>query len=250
MTSRAQTFRTAIVLPSYNEAQNIVAMVRAVLEAVPDAFVVVVDDTSPDGTGDLLRAALGDGRVDPERVELRTRAVKSGRGGAVRDGLAWALRELPEVRVLVEMDCDFSHEPRALATGIALLGEHFDVVIGARYPSGTIIGWPLRRRVFSFCANAIARGMLDARIADYTNGFRFYTAAAARVLADNPQRHRGYIYLSESMSLLLRHGFRIGSFPIVFRDRGKGASNVTAREIALSLTGLFAIAMQHHRGRV
>jgi dolichol-phosphate mannosyltransferase len=236
-----------VVLPSYNEVLNIVQVTQAILDCLPSATVCIVDDSSPDGTAEAVQNALRDQLSWQERVHLIVRAKKDGRGGAVRDGFSWGLSSSRGFDAFVEMDCDFSHEPSAIAEGLALLVAGNDVAIGARYPNGTIIGWPLQRRVFSFAANSLARSLLSWSIADFTNGFRFYSLRAVRVLIDKPQRHKGYIYLSESLSYLLRAGMRVASFPIVFKNRDRGVSNTTFKEIYSALFGIVSIGLDHHR---
>src|SRR5437868_10800754 len=182
---------TLIVLPSYNERQNIIAIVTALLETDPGFRVCVGDDSSPDGTSEVVSDAIAHRTDWHDRVHLITRAKKDGRGGAVRAGFAWALAGDTVFDAFVEMDCDFSHEPLAVQTGLQLLRAGNDLVIVARYPRGTIVGWPLRRRIFSLLANQLARYLIDRSIADYTNGFRFYSERAAKVLVQQPQRHKG-----------------------------------------------------------
>lgn len=240
--------RFLVVLPSYNERDNIVRLVDDILTRYAGACVCVVDDSSPDGTADALRAAIAAHAGWPARVHLIVRDKKDGRGGAVRAGMAYGLAQAEPFAALIEMDCDFSHEPEAIARGLELLtqGQGNDVVIGGRYPGGTIIGWPLHRRAFSFFANSLARVLIDPRVHDYTNGFRFYSARAVQLLLSFEQQHKGYIYLSESLSQLLQGRMRVASFPIRFRNRERGNSNTSLAEIRSALTGIFQIAWRHH----
>jgi len=239
--------RALIVLPSYNESQNIVSLIDALLAEDPGYLVCVVDDSSPDGTSQLLERAMSERREWQARTHLITRSKKDGRGGAVRDGLAWGTEQQPPIDAFVEMDCDFSHEPSAVPRGLAMLGVGTDVVIGARYPDGTIVGWPRRRRIFSALANWLARHLIEPSVGDYTNGFRFYSTPAVRVLLEHPQRHKGYIYLSEALAHLLRAGMRVESFPILFVNRQRGESNTGIREVWAALTGIVSIAWAYHR---
>jgi dolichol-phosphate mannosyltransferase len=203
----------------------------------------VVDDSSPDGTAQLLADEIAKRGWAP-RVHLIVRSKKDGRGGAVRAGLAWGAAQ-NRFDAYVEMDCDFSHEPGAIARGLELLAQGNDVAIGARYPHGEIIGWPRGRRVFSFFANTLARGLIDWSIGDYTNGFRMYNARAAQELLAHQQRHKGYIYLTECLSHLLRARLKIASFPIRFKNRERGVSNTSLAEIRSALGGLLSIAISH-----
>ncbi len=226
-----------------------IALIDSLVSNDASHHVCVVDDSSPDGTSQVVAETINRRPGWKERIHLITRAQKDGRGGAVRDGFAWGLAAGVPFEAFVEMDCDFSHEPQAVPRGLALLAEGNDVVIGARYPGGTIIGWPAQRRVFSFLANQLARNLIERSISDYTNGFRFYSPCAVKILIARPQRHKGYVYLSESLSYLLRDGMRVASFPIVFKNRERGVSNTTMREIRSALAGIFAIAWDHRRPR-
>lgn len=232
---------TLVVLPSFNEATNIETLVDAILGVARDIEVCVVDDSSPDGTADMVAKLIDSDANWDSRVHLIVREGKGGRGGAVRDGLAWGI-ERGGFDAFVEMDCDHSHDPAELQRGLDLLGVGTDVAIGARYPDGTIIGWPVYRRVFSRLANQLARVLLDSSVGDYTNGYRFYSEAAAKTLAASPQRHTGFIYLSEALAYLMRSGAVVASFPITFRDRSGGESSADLREVTRALAGLFSIA--------
>jgi dolichol-phosphate mannosyltransferase len=243
--------KALVVLPSYNESLNIVELTQAILDGDPAHDVCIVDDSSPDGTAALIEEARRNRAGWPERVHLIVRGKKDGRGGAVRDGLAWGMErgDGAAYQAYVEMDCDFSHEPGAIGQGLSMLEQGYDVVIGARYPDGTIIGWPASRRVFSFLANRLARLLIDPSVPDYTNGFRFYRADVVREMLGYRQKHKGYIYLSETLSHLLRSGRRVGAFPIRFRNRERGVSNTSLREIRAALTGILTIAVDHRLRR-
>ncbi len=240
--------KTLIVLPSYNEAENIVSLIEKLLALSAEYYVCVVDDASPDGTAEKIRV-FQEGMADRSRLHLIVREKKDGRGGAVRRGLTWGLQTSKETFTnFVEMDCDFSHQPEAVAIGLRRLRDA-EVVLGSRYPDGEIRGWPVKRRVFSFLANLLARVLISWVIVDYTNGFRFYSREAAEHLLQCPQKHKGYIYLSESIVYFLKHGYRIASFPILFINRERGVSNTNFAEIAAALRGIFSIAWNYNFGR-
>ena len=238
--------KTLIVIPSYNESQNVRAMVETILALDPRYFVCIVDDSSPDQTSEIVRSEIRQQTEWQHRVHLIQREKKDGRGGAVRDGFLWGLKSVERFEAFVEMDCDFSHDPKAIAQGLQLLGVGWDVAIGARYPDGVIAGWPVGRRIFSFFANTLARVLIEWSVPDYTNGFRFYMPNAVRVLSVSQQQYKGYIYLSESLSQLLRAGLRVRHFPIHFVNRQRGVSNTNLQEISASLKAIFVIAWQHH----
>jgi dolichol-phosphate mannosyltransferase len=239
--------RTLVVLPSFNESENIREMIDAILGLGEGLAVCVVDDSSPDGTSELVRRSIEEQPSWQGRVSLIVRAVKDGRGGAVLEGLAWGMKI--GFDCFVEMDCDFSHQPSVIPTGLEHICVGADVVIGARYPDGTIEGWPKSRRAFSFFANTLTRALIDWSITDYTNGFRLYSPRAVKVLLRHGQRHRGYIYLSESLSYLLRAGARVELFPIHFKNRQRGVSNTTLKEIRAALEGILSIGWKHRFSR-
>lgn len=235
--------KTLVILPSYNEKENICQLIGSVLDLGDEYYVCVVDDNSPDHTADVIREyKIGLSDNDRERLNLIVRSKKDGRGGAVRTGLEWGLHHSGiKFDSFVEMDCDFSHPPSDIPRGVQLLGTN-EVALGSRYPSGKIVGWPLKRRALSFCANLLARILISWSICDYTNGFRFYTRQAAEFLCGIPQRHKGYIYLSETLAHFMRAKFRITSFPIVFVNRERGVSNTSFKEVFSALRGIFEIA--------
>lgn len=230
-----------VVLPSYNESANIVALVENLVSSTSNPDVCVVDDSSPDGTSLIVRDAIAKRNGWKGRVHLITRDGKGGRGSAVREGLSYGLKSQRYDR-FVEMDCDFSHDPRDLDRGLSLIARSHDVAIGARYPDGTIVGWPISRRLFSRLSNLIARALLEWSIPDYTNGFRFYTERAVKSILAEPQRHSGYIYLSEALAVCLADGMNVISFPITFRNRVRGESNTNMREVANAFRGIVDVA--------
>ena len=231
-----------VILPTYNESADVIRMIAALVEStlVPD--VCVVDDSSPDGTSQLVAAAIDDRPSWGDRVHLVSRDGKGGRGGAVRDGLQLGIDNPKQYDTFVEMDCDFSHDPEDLLVGSALLESGWDIAIGARYPDGKIIGWPLQRRLFSRFANTLARGLIEWSVPDYTNGFRFYNRSAAEAIVAEPQRNTGYIYLSEELAVCLSAGLTVASFPIIFRNRERGESSTDFEEIRSAARGIIDVA--------
>jgi dolichol-phosphate mannosyltransferase len=238
---------TLVVLPAYNERLNVVELIDAVLDVDAAIDVCIVDDSSPDGTAACVAEAAASRAHWMDRVHLIVREKKDGRGGAVRTGLEWGLARR-RYDAFVEMDCDFSHDPRALPDGLALLERGCDVVIGSRYPDGTVVNMPLGRRVLSRLSNGLARLIIDRSIGDYTTGLRFYRPEIVQLLLDLPQKHRGFIYLTETLSYVLRAGRKVGSFPICCRNRERGVSNVSPAEVWSSLRGVLSIAMAHRFG--
>jgi len=238
--------RTLVTLPSYNESENIGSLMKEILNLGDNYWVCVIDDNSPDETAKIVKKFINTlPSQQKDRVYLNVRTKKDGRGSAVRDGIEWGLKQSPDFEIFVEMDCDFSHPPSDIVKGVQLL-ENADVVLGSRYPEGTIIGWPLKRRIFSFLANLLARTLIHWSIADYTNGFRFYSRSTAEYICQVPQRHKGYIFLSETLTFFLKRKLVIKSFPIVFVNRERGKSNTDYKEILSGLIGILVISWRYH----
>ena len=210
-----------MVLPTYNEILNIDAMVRALRDVVPTADILVVDDASPDGTADAVRALAG----ELGRVELLSRSAKSGLGSAYRAGFAWGLERGYDH--FVEIDCDFSHDPAALVHLLALAETH-DVVIGSRYiPGGSIPKWSLPRRLLSRVGNQYASLMLGLGVADSTAGYRVYSRRALEIIDFATVGADGYGFQIEMTYRARRGGASIIESPIAFRDRTKGESKMS-----------------------
>jgi dolichol-phosphate mannosyltransferase len=209
-----------VVLPTYNEAENLEAIAGAIVARGPR--LLVVDDGSPDGTGDIA-----DRLAESPRVDVLHRSSKEGLGPAYAAGFAWGL--LNDAEILCEMDADFSHDPDALPDLIAAVDAGADVAIGSRYvPGGGVEDWPLRRRALSRGGNLYANFMLGARIRDMTSGFRAFRADALRLLHPEDCRASGYGFQIE-MAWRSRHlGLQIAEVPITFRDREAGTSKMSS----------------------
>ena len=227
---RSQPVRAVVVLPTYNEAENIVAFLRAVRGAVPDADVLVVDDNSPDGTAALaeeVAAELG-------RIQVSIRAGKQGLGAAYRHGFTTAFDE--DYETIISMDADFSHDPAVIPTMLQLLSGNADAVIGSRYvPGGATVDWPLRRRLLSRWGNRYTAAILRLPVRDCTSGFRAYRANALRAIDPASTTAEGYAFLTELARKLIANGSTIVETPITFRDRQFGTSKMSGRIIAESM---------------
>jgi dolichol-phosphate mannosyltransferase len=215
-----------MVLPTFNEALNLPSLIPRILQVNRAIDVLVVDDGSPDGTGELAEAL---GKKFSPRVAVLHRSSKSGRGGAVMAGFRQALHDNRYVW-FGEMDADQSHQPEELPALIEA-SRRADLVVGARYlPGGRIEGWRLRRRIWSRASNAIIRRVLGVPMTDFTNGYRVYSRRAVELLAASKLRETGYISLSEWAYVLHRAGLRIEQVPTVFINRRLGKSNMSAGE--------------------
>lgn len=217
----AATGRVLIVMPTYNERQNLEIIAGRIREAVPDADLLVVDDNSPDGTGDLAdKLAEKD-----SRVQVMHRTEKAGLGRAYVAGFTWALDGGYDL--IVEMDADGSHRPEDLPRLLATSGEA-DAVIGSRYvPGGTVVNWPVSRQVLSFGANLYTRIMLGVRVKDATGGFRVYRAATLRKIDLSGIQSAGYCFQVDMTLRVLQGGMSIKEVPITFVERERGASKMS-----------------------
>jgi len=215
-----------MVLPTFNEALNLPSLIPRILQVSDAIDVLVVDDGSPDGTGQIAETL---GEKFSSRVVVLHRSSKAGRGGAVLAGFRQALADDRYVW-FGEMDADQSHQPEELPTLIEA-SRHADLVVGARYlPGGQIEGWPLRRRIWSRASNAIIRRVLGVPMTDFTNGYRVYSRPAVEHLAQAKLRETGYISLSEWAYVLHRAGMEIEQVPTHFINRRLGKSNMSAAE--------------------
>jgi dolichol-phosphate mannosyltransferase len=222
--------RTIVVLPTYNERENVVALLRAVRGAVPDADVLVVDDNSPDGTAALVEETA----AEQDQIKLLRRAGKQGLGSAYRQGFAIALDEGYDV--VVSMDVDFSHDPVVLPELLRLVAAGADTVIGSRYvPGGATVDWPLHRRLLSRWGNRYTSFVLGLRVRDCTSGYRAYRAAALRAIDPVSTTAEGYAFLTELVRRLVRQGANVVETPIVFADRRHGVSKMSGRIVVESM---------------
>jgi len=217
--------RSVVILPTYNEAENVLGLAREVLNQDPELDVLVVDDASPDGTGVLVKEAM---KSEP-RLALIEREGKLGLGSAYRAGFRYAL-DKGYARVFT-MDCDFSHSPRALPSFLVAIRDA-DLVIGSRYvPGGGIANWPLRRQWLSRFANLYTRILLRVPVRDCTSGYRCYRREVLLAVDPFESESNGYSFLEEMVWRVHRSGFRIAEVPIIFEDRVRGASKIDSNEI-------------------
>ena len=222
--------RTVVVLPTYNEAENIVGFLRAVRQAVPEADVLVVDDNSPDGTAALAEETAS----ELGRIKVLHRAGKQGLGAAYRHGFTTAFDE--DYEAIVSMDSDYSHDPAVIPTMLRLVLDGADAVIGSRYvPGGATVDWPLPRRLLSKWGNRYTAAVLRLPVSDCTSGFRAYRAEALRTIDPASTTAEGYAFLTELVRKLIANGATIVETPITFRDRQFGTSKMSARIIAESM---------------
>ena len=214
--------RILVIVPTYNEMENLPRLLPAVLDAAP-VEVLVADDNSPDGTGalaDRLAAA------DP-RIHVMHRTEKSGLGAAYLAGFAWALDH--GFDVVVEMDADGSHRPKDLPLLLDAL-EDSDLVLGSRYvPGGEVVNWPRSREILSRGGNSYVRLMMDVPLQDATGGFRAFRAETLRTIGLDSVDSQGYVFQVDMAHRAVSQGMRVREVPITFVEREYGTSKMSRR---------------------
>ncbi|UJP38982.1 polyprenol monophosphomannose synthase [Cellulomonas palmilytica] len=232
--------RVLVVVPTYNEKESIPGALARLLEHVPTADVLVVDDASPDGTGPLVEQIAADERAAgvARGVSVLHRAGKQGLGAAYVAGFAWALER--DYDVVVEMDADGSHRAQDLPALLAAVPDA-DLVLGSRWvPGGEVVNWPKNREVLSRGANTYTRILLGIPVHDATGGFRAYRASLLRELRLSDVASRGYCFQIDMTLRSLRAGARVVEVPITFVERELGASKMSRDivvEALLKVTG-------------
>jgi len=212
-----------VVLPTYDERENIERIAAAILTSLPEASLLVVDDGSPDGTGELADTIA----ARESRVSVLHRPAKEGLGVAYRDGFRWVL-ERPDARAVVQMDADFSHDPTDLPRLLAPLMGNADLVLGTRYmPGGGTVGWPWYRKLISRGGTIFARTVLLLPYRDLTGGFKAWRRELLEAIRLRETSGSGYGFQVETTWWAHRRGATIVQVPIVFRERTVGISKMT-----------------------
>ena len=215
--------RTLVIIPTYNEAGNIEAIVKVALEVSPQIDVLIVDDNSPDGTANIVEDLS---RLEP-RVHLIRRAKKNGLGTAYVMGFKYAIEHGYDC--VVEMDADFSHDPKDIIKFHQALNDA-DVVVGSRYAFGvSVLNWPMRRLLLSYAGNLFARYVTGVPVCDMTSGFKAFKIEALRGINLDSVRSNGYAFQVEMNVRAFRRGFKIREVPIVFTERRVGVSKMSKR---------------------
>ncbi len=212
-----------VIIPTYNEIENIQRMLDSVMDLEPPFHVLIVDDGSPDGTADVVKTAQ---KQNPERIHLLERSGKLGLGTAYIAGFRWALERKYEL--VYEMDCDFSHTPQDLVRLREACKSGADVAVGSRYVSGgKVSNWPLGRILMSYFASVYVNTILWLGVRDSTAGFKCYRADVLDRIDLNRIRFIGYAFQIEMKYNAHRLGFRIVEVPITFADREFGTSKMS-----------------------
>src|SRR5262249_31463814 len=221
-----------VIIPTYNECHNVPTLVPEVLAQDPELEILIVDDSSPDGTGTMVTEM----QARESRVHLLTRPERQGLAPAYKDGFRWALAH--DADLVVQMDADFSHSPATLPRFFADIAG-CDLLLGSRYVQGiTVVNWPIERLLLSYFGNAYARRVLGMGVRDVTGGFKCGRRAALEAIDLEDVRSNGYAFQIEMTYRAWTHGLRIREIPIIFADRTRGDSKMTKR---ISLEALWIV---------
>ncbi|GIH76852.1 polyprenol monophosphomannose synthase [Planobispora longispora] len=222
--------KVLVIVPTYNERENLPMIVERVRASVPEAHVLVADDNSPDGTG-----RVADGlAADDDHVHVLHRPGKQGLGAAYIAGFRWGLAEGYDI--LVEMDADGSHQPEELPKLLEAVAGGADLAIGSRYVSGgKVVNWPASREFLSRGANVYTRMMLGMPVRDATAGFRAYRASTLEKIGLDGVESQGYCFQVDLTLRTARHGLRVAEVPITFVERTVGASKMSRTVITEAL---------------
>ena len=237
--------RALIIVPTYNEIDNIRRLIESILPQDPRVEVLVVDDGSPDGTGQAVREIAD----EEPRVHLLQRERKLGLGTAYKAGFKWALER--EYDYVFEMDADFSHDPAHLPQFLAAI-ESADVVLGSRYRNGkvTVVNWPMGRLLLSYFANIYARTVTGLPLFDGTGGFKCFRRKVLEAIDLDDVRSNGYAFQIEMSFRAWRQGFRIVEIPIVFHDRTEGESKMSGHIVREAVFMVWRLRWWALRGRL
>lgn len=237
--------RALVIVPTYNERANIERLITLVLAQDPQLELLVVDDNSPDGTGDLVESVA----AENPRVHVLHRPGKMGLGTAYVAGFGWALER--DFAYLFEMDADFSHDPLHLPDFLAAI-QTADLVIGSRYRKGrvTVVNWPMSRLILSYCANIYARQVTGMPYDDLTGGFKCFRRGVLEAMDLGAVRSNGYAFQIEMTFRAWRRQFRILEIPITFVDRSEGESKMSKRIVREAIWMVWRLRWWSLTGRV
>jgi len=212
-----------VVIPTYNERDNIGPLTRAVLSQRDDIQILVIDDNSPDGTGEIADQLA----ASEPRIHVLHRLGKMGLGSAYREGFRVVLEKGADF--IIQMDADFSHDPASIPR-LLMHAQESDLVIGSRYLNGiSVVNWPLRRLMLSYLANLYTRLITGLRIMDCTSGFKSFKREVLEAIDLDTIRSDGYSFQIEMNFRCVEQGFRVGEVPIIFIDRHAGSSKMSRK---------------------
>ncbi len=231
--------RALVIVPTYNEAENIQPLIPLILKQDPRIEILVVDDNSPDGTG----AVVDQISANNSRVQILHRAEKLGLGTAYIAGFRWALER--DYEFIFEMDADFSHDPKHLPEFLEAIKD-VDLVLGARYLNRrvTVVNWPVSRLLLSYFANIYARVITGMKLWDATGGFKCFRRRVLEAIDLDSVGSNGYAFQIEMSFRAIRRGFKIAEIPIVFVDRTEGTSKMSGSIVREAVWVVWRLRLQ------
>jgi dolichol-phosphate mannosyltransferase len=224
-----------IIIPVYNEGKNLIKLLKKIKSENENWNIIVVDDSESFETNKLIA------NYKEKKIHYIKRNLKMGRGNAVRFGFEYSKKN--KFDYILEMDADFSHNPAEIKLLLKkLIYKKYDLVIGSRYlKDSKIIGWPMKRRIFSKLSNYLARFLFGYVLTDYTNGFRVYNARAINEIIKYPIENNGFMYLTETFAILKKKNYKISEQATIFINRKEGSSSLRLSEILRSFIGIIKL---------
>jgi len=231
-----------VIIPTYNEKENIDKMIQTVMDLPTDFEILIIDDNSPDGTADLIKKQQ---IIYPERLHLVQRSGKQGLGTAYIAGFKWALEH--QYEFIFEMDADFSHNPCDLAPLYEACEKGADVAIGSRYKSGVnVVNWPMGRVLMSYFASMYVRFITGMDVRDTTAGFKCYRRNVLQAIDFDKIRFKGYAFQIEMKFTAWKMGAKIVEVPIIFTDRKQGSSKMSGGIFGEAFTGVLKMKLRSY----
>lgn len=230
--------KAIVIIPTYNEIENIVFLIEDIFNILPQADILVIDDNSPDGTAAAVEAIS----KKDSRVKLMKREGKLGLGSAYVAGFKYACSK--DYEFILQMDADFSHQPKYLSQ-LLKEAESYPLVLGSRYvKGGAVLGWNIFRSALSRLGSLYARCILGLNVKDLTGGYKCFRRKALEKILATPINSEGYVFQIETTFKAYKMGFAIKEIPILFRNRSKGASKISKRIIFEAMLRVPALAWQ------
>jgi dolichol-phosphate mannosyltransferase len=236
-----------VIIPTYNEIENIEAMVHKVMGLEPAFHLLIVDDNSPDGTSDKVETLE---KEYSDRLHLLKRKGKAGLGTAYIAGFKWCLEK--DYQYICEMDCDFSHNPDDLNRLVTACAEGADMAVGSRYAGGVVnvVNWPMGRVLMSYYASKYVRMVTGLRVADSTAGFVCYSRNVLEQIGLDRIKFKGYAFQIEMKFRTWKKGFKIQEVPIIFTDRTLGVSKMSTKIFREALFGVIELRIKSILGQL
>ena len=227
-----------IIIPAYNEGKNLIELLKKIKSENDNWNIIIIDDSENFETNKLIE------NYKEKKIYYIKRNLKMGRGSAVRFGFEYSKKN--KFDYILEMDADLSHNPSEIKLLLNnLISKKYDLVIGSRYlKNSKIIGWPIKRRIFSKLSNFFAKFLFGFELTDYTNGFRVYNSKAINELIKHPIENNGFMYLTETFTILKKKNFKISEQATVFINRKKGSSSLRLSEILKSFVGIIKLKLK------